>query len=77
MAVERGGGRRQKPAEGRLQAEVQWYHYAAGAVLVLALCGVLIVGVNRQASRVGSVAPRGAAPATSQDEGQLPPPRRP
>jgi hypothetical protein len=76
MASYQSGGRGQKSPEGGLQIEVQWYHYVAGAVLVLGLCAVLLVGVNRQASRVGSVAPRGATPASSQDEGQIPPPKQ-
>jgi hypothetical protein len=70
-------GKGSKAPEGGLQIEVQWYHYAAAAVLVAALCGLLLVGINRQANRVGTAAPRGATPITGPDEGQLPPPRRP
>lgn len=70
-------GQGSRSPEGGLQIEVQWYHYVAGAVVVLALCAVLAVGINRRSNRVGAVAPRGATPLSGQDEGQLPPSNRP
>lgn len=77
MATSYNSGGSGRPSEKGLQIEVQWYHWVVGAVVVVGLCAVLMVGINRQASRVGAVAPRGAAPLTGQDEGQLPPPGRP
>ena len=77
MTTYRQAGKAGRSPEGGLQIEVQWYHYVAGAVVVLALCALLVVGINRRTNRVGAVAPRGATPISEPDEGQLPPPGRP